>query len=207
MPLTLENLIIIPSVTYLSTGETKQIIAQAAHGYLADGSEEADGDIKPNFDIGDVSSVVEWSSSDPGVVMVNKGLLTGRRAGSAMITASYGDQVAYSLVSVSDIVVPGTGIVAFSAKTGHYRAAQYTSKRYKFSPTSLSVIKVLADHYPVDIDVIYPNAKKAISVKVLSEKPQRIRPFLVDCCEVRINVFSGQITTILLASSMKEIPL
>lgn len=207
MPLTIQDLTIIPQAEILGTGESKQLVAHGIYAYLADGSEDADGEIKPDYENGDVSSVVGWNSSDPSVVLVNGGMITGLRAGSSMITAYYDDQIAYALVSVSNVIIPGTGIVAFAANTGYYRAAQYTTRRYRFSPTSFSVVKVLSDRYPVDVDIIYPGIRKAVSVKVISGKPQRIRPMLADCCEVRINAFVGQISAIFLASSMKEIPL
>jgi len=97
-------------------------------------------------------------------------------------------------------------IVAFSNLSGRSRNAEYTSKRYAFPFTSLSVIKVLADKYPVDVDVVYPAIPMTMTVRVLSAKPQRIKSLLVDSCEIKF-LTSSKITAIFLASSMGEIPI
>ncbi|MGO0063652.1 immunoglobulin-like domain-containing protein [Brevibacillus fluminis] len=54
----------------------------------------------------DVTSQVEWSTSDAGVAQVTSGIVTGVKAGNATVTASYQEQTAQAGVTVSDVVVP-----------------------------------------------------------------------------------------------------
>lgn len=73
----------------------------------------------------DVTSQVEWSTSDAGVAQVTSGIVTGVKAGSATVTASYQEQKAQAGVTVSDVVVPQPPVgpvveVSGAAETSHH---------------------------------------------------------------------------------------
>lgn len=96
-------------------------------------------------------------------------------------------------------------IVAFSNSEKQYRTATYLTKRHEFRPNSIGVVKVLASKYPVSIDVIFPLIPRTISLTVTNEKPIRIKSFLMESCEVRIDPLE-EVSAVFLASTMEEIP-
>jgi hypothetical protein len=92
-----------------------------------------------------------------------------------------------------------------------FKSAKYKTKRFKFAKTSFSCIKVLATAYPVSVDVIYPEAPLTISIQVTSDKPQRLpSKLLVDTAEIdpySNGRTSGEVSAILLASVLEEMPI
>lgn len=65
----------------------------------------------------DVTGVAEWSSSDPSVARVERGLVTGIAAGRAVVTASYGFKDASCAVTV-EALVPPRGLKARTSTRG-----------------------------------------------------------------------------------------
>jgi hypothetical protein len=183
---------VLPSTKYLTPGEAWQ--------YSAIIGEE------------DYTNQVIWVSSDPSVAAVSSsGLVKTFKLGRVAITATLdGVTGGAILIVVPNITTGIPNIVSFANRYGVYRSAALQSKRYKYPKQTFSVIKVIATTYPVTIDIIYPLLKrgpKTISAKVSSSDPQRIKPLLADCCEVRAYNSNAVISAIYLATSMSEIPL
>jgi hypothetical protein len=183
---------VLPSTKYLTPGEAWQYSAII-------GSE-------------DVTGLATWSSSDPSVAAVSSsGLVKTFKLGRVAITATLdGVTGGAILIVVPNITTGIPNIVSFANRYGVYRSAALQSKRYKYPKQTFSVIKVIATTYPVTIDIIYPLLKrgpKTISAKVSSSDPQRIKPLLADCCEVRAYNSNAVISAIYLATSYQEIPL
>jgi hypothetical protein len=92
-----------------------------------------------------------------------------------------------------------------------FKSAKYKTKRFKFAKTSFSCIKVLATAYPVYVDVIYPEAPLTMTIQVISDKPQRLpSKLLVDTVDIdpySNGRTSGEVSAILLASVLEEIPI
>ncbi len=109
---------------------------------------------------------------------------------------------------------PATGSLYLASEEDIYsfnegdprRILNFKTKRNKFPKTSFGVIKVLADLYPVVIDIIYPKIPYTISVSVSSENPQRLPKFLVDSAEIRV-YGTSEVTAVFLASTLEELPL
>lgn len=155
----------------------------------------------------DITASATWSSSDPAVASVWSvtGLAFAVSAGSAVISATSGGKSGTATLFV-DIVTTASPVVAFAALSGSYRNAEYVTKRFRFAPNTISVIKVLAKRYPLRVDIIYPDIPCSVSVIVTSRKPQRVAPVLVESCEVRMFINDG-VTAVFLASDMGELPL
>lgn len=185
---------ITPKNKYLRPGASQQYVV---YGTYPDGYEE-------DITVG----ITGWSSSNSGVASISSGgLAKGIAVGKTSITATLGALSVTALVIIQAVLPRTEGqIVAFAAQSGIYRSFEYKTKRYRFSKQSLSVIKVIADRYPIDIDIIYPGFPRGQSVRITSGRPQRIRSFLVDSCEIIIRG-SAQVSAVFLASSMKELPL
>jgi hypothetical protein len=115
-------------------------------------------------------------------------------------TAGYYDPPTGTLYLVID-----GDIVAFSEGLFN-RILKYFSKRFRFPYTSFGAIKALAHSYPINVIITYPDIPFAISVSVVSIKPQRLPKFLVDACEV-YSYGSTEITVIYLASVLGELPI
>jgi uncharacterized protein YjdB len=154
----------------------------------------------------DLTERCSWSSSNTAVASIQAlyGLAQALTEGTATITATFGALTDTSVITVTE-AEDLKQIVLFSGLT-LYRNAEYKSKRYRFPLTTLSCIKVIASQYPVKIDIIYPSIPITVTVSVTSERPQRIKPYLVDCCEVKF-LTDSHITAIYLSSRMDEIPL
>lgn len=95
----------------------------------------------------------------------------------------------------------------------NYLSMSYKTKLYRFPTTSLTVLKVLADEYPVTIKVTFPAVKSGattISItqtkSVTSSTPVRLSTYLTDSMEVEISACTTQVTAIFLASTMEELP-
>ncbi len=128
-------------------------------------------------------------------------------------TAGYYDKADGTLY----LVVDGD-IVSFTTEYTNYRIYDYRSKRFRFPLTSLGVIHLLAQSYPVTLDVVYPKVPATPNLpsstppyiakfSVSSRNPEILPPVgLVDECEVRI-YGSVPITVLYLASVMGEIPI
>jgi len=84
------------------------------------------------------------------------------------------------------------------------RTLVYETKRYRVSMGAFSLVKVLAELYPVDVDIIYPKIPRALHVTVVSDKPQRMKAILTDTVEVKIH--GKGLSIIFLASAMEEFP-
>jgi hypothetical protein len=85
------------------------------------------------------------------------------------------------------------------------REINYQSKKFRFSSTCFGVLKIIANSYPVKVDVIYRSIPHTIFKTVVSDAPVRIPPFLVESCELR--VFGvAEVTAIFLASTLGELP-
>ena len=86
------------------------------------------------------------------------------------------------------------------------REINYLTKKFTYSYACLGVVKVLANAYPVKIDIIYRSIPYTIVLSVESADPVRIKSFLTDNCEVRI-LGSPTVSAIFLASTLEELPL
>jgi hypothetical protein len=178
---------IVPKTKYMNVGDSQQLTVY-------------NGTV-------DVTSSATFSSSNSGVASVTSGgLVRSISTGMSSITATVGEFTATALIVVQYALPQNSQIVSFASRHGVYRSMEYKSKRYKFKPASLSCIKVIADQYPVEIDVIFPSLKRAQSVSITSSRAQRIKSALVDCCEVVIRG-NSQVSAVFLASSMDELPL
>lgn len=190
---TLTGLTISPSTSYMAPWRSVQLTVT---GNYSDGTAV------------DVTASSAYASSSETIASVSSsGLVKSLSTGLTSITATMSGFTATALIVVQN-VLPRTGsqIVAFAANSGAYRSMEYKTKRYKFKPASLSCIKVIADQYPVEVDVVYPSLKRAQSISVTSSKAQRIKSALVDCCEIVIRG-NSQVSAVFLASSMDELPL
>jgi hypothetical protein len=197
MPYDIEDIVsmrIFPGSKYLLPGGSQQC---AVYGAWDDGHEE---------DI--TSSITSWESSGPAIAPVSfSGLVKALTIGRTAIKASLGDLSATALFVVQVVLPQANGkIIAFASRPDVYRSFEYKTKRYQFRKQSISVIMVVAEHYPVDVDIVYPDIFRTQSVRVTSEKPQRVKSFLVESCEVTIRG-NSQVSAIFLASSMGELPL
>ena len=85
------------------------------------------------------------------------------------------------------------------------REINYLSRKFRFTPSVFGALKVLANSYPVKIDVIYRSIPHTIFKTVTSDAPVRIPPFLVESCEIRI-FGSPEVTAVFLASTLGELP-
>jgi len=182
-----------PKTKYLKPGESQQITVTG---------------VSSNGSSADITADVTLSSSAESVATISaSGVVKALSVGMAGLTATYGALSATALIVVQNVLPETSGqIVSFAARNGVYRSMEYKTKRYKFRLASLSCIKVIADKYPVEIDVIYPSIKRAQSVSITSSRAQRIKSALVDCCEVVIRG-NSQVSAVFLASSMDELPL
>lgn len=155
-----------------------------------------------------VTSRCQFVSSDTSKATIDSaGLITGIATGLTIITATIGIVTTnYTLAVLPSILrtVPQTGIVAF-ADGSSYRNATYLSRRYEFLTNSIGWIKVLASKYPVMVDLIYPDIPYTISVIVTSKKPVRVKSFLMQTIEVRVNPLE-EVSAVFLSSSLGEIP-
>lgn len=163
-----------------------------------------------NYELGvtrDITSqVTDWESSDTSIAtMLSSGIAKAVATGKTTIKAVLGALSDTVLLMVRSVLPRPPQIVAFSSQKA-YRSAEYLTKRFKFPKTSLSLVKVIASAYPVELDVVYPKLSKTLTVVVTSKRPKRIKSFLVDCCEVRIRT-NSQVSAVFLASSMDELPL
>ena len=103
-------------------------------------------------------------------------------------------------------VTPGTGnIIAFSNTAGSYRNYTYLSKRNRFKQTSFTCGKVLAENYPVNLSIIYPDIPYTIAVVVADNQPFRIDPMLTDAVDFLITG-QGQVYGVFLAGQLEELP-
>lgn len=163
-----------------------------------------------NYELGvtrDITSqVTDWESSDTSIATIlSSGIAKAVATGKTTIKAVLGALSDTVLLMVRSVLPRPPQIVAFSSQKA-YRSAEYLTKRFKFPKTSLSLVKVIASAYPVELDVVYPKLSKTLTVVVTSKRPKRIKSFLVDCCEVRIRT-NSQVSAVFLASSMDELPL
>jgi hypothetical protein len=155
----------------------------------------------------DVTSYCQFVSSHTELATIDSaGLVTGIATGLTIITATIaGVTTNYTLaiLPVRSTVIPQNGIVAF-ADGNTYRNATHLSRRFEYKLNSIGVIKVLASKYPVMIDLIFPDIPYTISVIVVSKKPQRVKAFLSEAVEVRINP-AEEVSAVFLASSLSEL--
>ena len=86
------------------------------------------------------------------------------------------------------------------------RQINYMSRKFRFLPTCFGWLKVLAETYPVKVDVIYRDIPYTIPKTVTSDEPVRLDPFLVDTCEIRILGTEG-VSAIFLSSVLEEMVL
>jgi hypothetical protein len=156
----------------------------------------------------DATAYCQFVSSNTDVATIDSsGLVMGISVGLAIITATIGIvTTTYTLAILPAVsaVIPKTGIVAF-ADGNTYRAGTYLSRRFEYKHNSIGAIKVLASKYPVTIDLIFPDIPYTISVTVISKKPQRVKAFLSEAVEVRINA-AEEVSAVFLASNMSEFP-
>lgn len=191
----LVSIIILPLNQSIAVGGTQQY---QATGIYVDGS------------TADLTSIVTWDSSNKSAATIDSsGLAAGVWIGNTIISATIGSyKVSTALYVPPAAVVPTTvpqTIVEFSNVKDKYRTATYLTRRYKFGLSSIGAIKVLALKYPVDIDVVYPKIPFTFTITVNDRKPTRIKSFLVDSCEIRINPLA-EVSKVYLASTVEEIP-
>ncbi len=67
-------------------------------------------------------------------------------------------------------------------------------------------MQVLATKYPVTVDLVFPDIPYTITTEVTSKKPVRVKGFLMEAVEVRVNPLEG-VTAVYLASTMEELPI
>lgn len=85
------------------------------------------------------------------------------------------------------------------------REIDYLSKKFTFPHTCFGAIKVLANTYPLNVDVIYRSIPYTVALTVESADPIRLPTFLVDSCEIRI-LGNSEVSAIFLASTLQELP-
>jgi hypothetical protein len=158
----------------------------------------------------DITSLVTWASTHSNIASVaSDAEVRGIAQGRAAITATLATGITgAALITVINAIQTATGsrIVAFAASNRDSRVMEYQTKQYKFPKTSVGVIKVVANKYPVIIDVIYPAIPVTFTISVRSDRPQRIPAALIDTLEIRART-DARISGIYLATSVPEIPL
>ena len=165
-------------------------------------------DGQTSISINDVTSFCQFVSSNTDVATIDSGgLITALSTGLTVITATIGiitTQYTLAVLPVGTTIIPQKGIVAF-ADGNTYRAGTYLSRRFEYKHNSIGAIKVLASKYPVMVDLIFPDIPYTISVTVTSKNPQRVKAFLSEAVEVRINA-AEEVSAVFLASNMSEFP-
>ena len=163
----------------------------------------------PDGETSDVTELVTWSSSHSNIASVTSAEVLGIAQGRAAIVATLSTGISgAALITVANTsqTAIGSRIVAFASSNTEYRVMEYQTKQYKFPKTSIGAIKVVANKYPVVIDIIYPSIPVTFTVSVRSDKPQRIPAALIDTLEIRART-DARISGIYLATSVPEIPL
>ncbi len=114
----LQSITVTPSVPSISKGQTQQFVAT---GTYSDGSTQ------------NLTSVVNWSSSQPGVATISSaGLATGMGAGATIIAASSGTVsgsttlTVTSAALVSIAITPGNSSIALGTKQQFTATGTYT---------------------------------------------------------------------------------
>lgn len=195
--ITLESIYLTPSNATITEGDTQQYSATAVY---SDASEVALA-----------AASCTWASSNTTVATIDSsGFAVSLADGQTTITATYGGISGNTTLTVGAVVVAEVatrlfGIVSF-ATANTYRDATYLSKRYEFNPNSIGVMQVLATKYPVTVDLVFPDIPYTITTEVTSKKPVRVKGFLMEAVEVRVNPLEG-VTAIYLASTMEELPI
>src|SRR5207302_10623587 len=112
------SITVTPSVPSISKGETQQFVAT---GTYSDGSTQ------------NLTSVVSWSSSQPGVATVSTtGLATGVGAGAAVIAATSGTVSGSTTLTVTSAALvsiattPGNSSIALGTKQQFTATGTYT---------------------------------------------------------------------------------
>ncbi len=101
-------------------------------------------------------------------------------------------------------LVIGGNIVSFGAGATN-RTLTYRSKRYRFAWAAFGCVKVIAETYPVRIDVAYPGIPATDVINVADDEPARLSDKgMVDKVEVRIHG-TVQVSAVILASTIGEI--
>lgn len=89
-PVVLQSIAILPSNPSVSLGETTQL---RAIGTYSNGQEI------------DLTAGALWTSSNPNIAAINRGLVTGRSMGSSTITATYGGVIASTTIYIGSAVI------------------------------------------------------------------------------------------------------
>jgi hypothetical protein len=112
-------------------------------------------------------------------------------------------------------IVIGANIVSFATNESSPRSMDSLSRREVFKPTMPTAIKVLANAYPVSVDIIYPllvngsgaAAPQTITVSVTSKNPQRLpmANAMPDAVDIRVYGTKGA-TAVYMAGSIEDLP-
>jgi hypothetical protein len=195
--ISLESIYLTPSNTTITEGDSQQYVAT---GVYSDASE-----------VELTAASCTWTSSNTTVATIDSsGFAVSLADGQTTITATYLGVSGNTTLTVGAAVVAEVatrlfGIVSF-ATADTYRDATYLSKRYEHNPNSIGVMQVLATKYPVTVDLVFPDIPYTITSTVTSKKPVRVKGFLMEAVEVRVNPLEG-VTAVFLASTMEELPI
>ena len=100
---------------------------------------------------------------------------------------------------------PGTGkIYEFAGNTGTYRPYSYLSKRHKYRKTVLTCGRVLAQTYPVTLNIIFPGIL-TVTRAITDDRPFRFPGPLSEEVEIRISGI-GTVYGVFLAGALEELP-
>jgi hypothetical protein len=97
----------------------------------------------------------------------------------------------------------GDDIVAFN-EAATLRDYSYTSKRHRYSKGSVGVLKVLANAFPVTVEVYYPDLAVTVTKTVADSKSVRIKAHLSESCDVLLS--GGEPSAVFLTTTMEEMP-
>ncbi len=95
------------------------------------------------------------------------------------------------------------------ASSDELRTFNYKSPRKRFKPSNFRCMKVLANTYPVGVDITYPDLDFTdIHTLIESSEPVRTRKpgALVKSCEVRV-YGQNEVTAVYLSTTLEELPI
>lgn len=153
----------------------------------------------------DVAPTVPWM---PGEIIVGE---TSRATATVVgmvttlqynVTGATGDFLPGEVIGVdTNTADQGAGYPVYTPKN---RTLLYKTKKFLMRMNTFGAIKIIADEYPVNVDITYPKISQAVHKTLYSSKPGRIKPYLAD--EVEITVHGQGLSIIMLAASLEELP-
>ena len=99
---------------------------------------------------------------------------------------------------------PGSGKIMAFASGATYRPYIYLSKRFKYRKTAFTCGKVLAETYPVTLNIIYPDPL-TVTIVVTNDQPFRLPTWLTEEVDIQISG-TGTVYAVFLAGALEELP-